>query len=475
MPIYSPATPDKQKILMRAIDYDVDITLWTSYSFSSNFLTPADGWSMTIGGDKLAPEQVETFRPGEHVRLFVDNYALGDGRIDRVEISANRSSGVVYSIHGRDRLGPVVDSIADPRTVFKTGVTLAEFLKQLLKPYGWGNDDDFEIDNRANRDAKTGGSRGTPLAKRKSKTGKLSEFQIHQLKPHDHEGLYRFIARVVERFGLFVRLSADGSKVIVAPPDFDQEPKYQLVRRRGENNILSGTVVYDSTDQPSIIIADGFSNNAEFGRGQLKALCVNPYFGFDDDNNELPEVARLLTEYKDAQRLGFAVYPFKRRAPIFPPKPMFLHDEESKTQEQLAWFVKRTMSELLRKSMVCHYEVEGHGQNVDGVFVPWDVDTVVDVQDEVGGVNERMYVLGRTFEKSRTAGTTTKLELIRLKSIAVPEPPSEKKPTGGGSGTGDKPPRYEAPLLQEENTGVPYEQRQFKKLRDAFAKKGKKK
>jgi prophage tail gpP-like protein len=112
------------------------------------------------------------------------------------------------------------------------------------------------------------------------------------------------------------------------------------------------------------------------------------------------------------------VQPFPSMAPRLPFRPLFLHDEESKTQEQLNFFVKRTMSELLRKSLVCHYTVEGHGQNVDGVFVPWDIDRVVEVHDEPGGVDERMWIIGRTFEKSRSGGTFTRLELVRLYSIA---------------------------------------------------------
>lgn len=418
MPVYTPATPDKQIVLLRAMDAELDLTRWTSYSFSSNYLTPADGWSLTIGDGDLDEAQKEALRVGMNVRLYVDNYVLADGRIDRIEISADRGRGVTYALHGRDRLGPVVDSVADPRVQFKTGTTLAEFLKNLLAPYGWTKDDDFTMDASANRDAKTGGLRGAPLPKRKSKTGKLSTFQLYQMKPHNHEGLFRFITRTVERFGLFVRVSADGRTILVTAPDFDQAPLYRLVRKPGENNIRSGTVVYDSADQPGLLIVDGYSNNAEFGKGRIKAACVNPYFGMSADGTISPPVKEVLDKYPEAVMVPIVTKRYGRRAPTHPPKPMFLHDEESKTQDQLNWFVKRTMSELLRKSLVCHYEVEGHGQMVDGVFTPWDVDTVVDVDDEVGGVHEPMYVLGRTFEKSRGGGTTTKLELIRLYSIA---------------------------------------------------------
>jgi prophage tail gpP-like protein len=418
--VYTPAAPDKQQIRLRVMDEHVDLTRWTSYSFSSHFLTPSDGWSMSIGDGKLDERQRQALRIGATVRLYVDNFPLAEGFIDRVDVRFSRSSGITYDVHGRDRLAPVVDAIADPRVQFKSGTTLAEFLKQLFGPFGWVSDEHFVIDNAANRDAKTGGLRGTPTTRGGKRKGPklLKDFVLHQLKPHNHEGLYRFVSRVVERHGLWVWCSADGDTLIVGAPDFVQAPRYQLRCSEGETNILSGEISYDGTDQPSIIVADGFSGGGEFGRGKIKSYCVNPYFGIGEDGFPTDDVASVIAKYPEAEPVLFVTQPYEKKAPRMPPRPVFLHDEESKTQEQLNFFVKRTMSELLRKSLVCHYTVEGHGQTVNGAFTPWDIDTVVDVQDDVGGVHERMYLLGRTFEKSRSGGTFTRLELVRLYSIA---------------------------------------------------------
>lgn len=424
---YSPAPPDQQQIRLSLPDAGVDLTRWTSYSFSSDVMTPADGWSVEIGDGNLAEAQRQAILIGSEVQLFVDDYPLATGFVDAVEISADRGRGVVYNIHGRDRLGAAVDAIADPRVQFKDGTTLAEFLKAVFAPYGWSEDDHFIIDNAANRDAKTGGLRGTPTSHAKKKVGKpLRDFTLHQLKPHNREGLFRFAARVAERHGFLIRCTADGEQLVIAGPDFYQDPRYQIRRsndggpgRFGGTNVLSGSVRYDGTDQPSIIVADGFSGGGEFGRGKTKSYCINPYFGLDEQGFPIDEVSKVLSQYPEAEPILFVTQPFHERVPNMPFRPMFVHDEESQTQEQLNWFVKRTMSELIRKSLVCHYTVEGHGQTVDGAFTPWDVDTVVDVQDDVGGVHERMYIIGRTFEKSRSGGTHTKLDLVRLFSIAV--------------------------------------------------------
>jgi hypothetical protein len=181
--------------------------------------------------------------------------------------------------------------------------------------------------------------------------------------------------------------------------------------------VLEGTVRFDYSDQPAVIFADAYGGGGEFGKGRIKAFVVNPYFGVDDQGFVLDQVTQLTLKFPEAQQVVMGTEPFKHRVTNVPIRPMFLHDDESKTPEQLANFLRREMSLLLRKSLHASYLVEGHGQLINGIFVPWDVDTVVDVQDDAAGLNEKMYILSRTFSKSRTGGTHTRLELIRLGSI----------------------------------------------------------
>jgi hypothetical protein len=180
-------------------------------------------------------------------------------------------------------------------------------------------------------------------------------------------------------------------------------------------------VKFDGASQPSVIIADGFSGGGEFGKGRIKAFGINPYFGFDKDGFVLDSVLDVIKPYPDAIQVVFVTQPFPRRTPEVAARPMFVHDDESKTAEQLENFVRREMALLQHRSLVAHYTVTGHVQ--DGKV--WTVDTVVDVDDEISGVQERMYVLSRTFNKSRQGGTTTDLELVRLGSIDFGKPSSD--------------------------------------------------
>lgn len=414
--LFPPNNPEKEQIVLRLMDDDsLSLTNWTQYSFESHFLNPADGFRFTIGDGNLSARIRASLAVGASVRLTVNDATLADGFIDSIEIMADRANGIVYEVCGRDRLGLVVDSIADPTKQFKEGMTLADAMKQLFTPFGWSTDDQFVIDNDANRDLRTGASRGTKT----SKKGKpLKSVALHQLKPHNHEGVFSFASRICQRFGLWIWTYANGEKLVLGKPDFDQDPLFKLRRSAtGGTNILSGTAHFSMLDQPTVIIADGYSGQAEFGNTRLKSVCVNPYFGVRDTGEDLPEVKQLLAAHPSAHRVEMIYDPAPQRPVGIPLRPLFLHDDESKTQEQLDNFVKREMSLLMRKSLTYHATVEGHGQLVNGEFSAWGCDCVVDVQDEVTGVHERMYILGCNYHKSRSGGTHTDLELIRLNSI----------------------------------------------------------
>ena len=442
---YRPSEPDSHTLKLSIFDSAtgevVAIDRWITYDFASDFLTPTDSFSFTLGATEAGlPDKLRSaLKLGAQVSIHNETNILATGLIDAVDISADRSAGIVYNIHGRDKLGQTLDAVADPTFQLKSGGTLAELLKRLFGPFGWPDDDDYDIDGDANRDARMGKrgiktSETAPSGRRKAKrrrsggggssgaARKLASFILHQTKPYHHESVFHFASRVAQRHGLWIWCSADGETLIVGKPDYKQEAPFVLHRGRdGRGNILSGSVHYAMTDQPTLIIADGFAVGAagEFGKGRIKAHIINPMLGLTDEADNTPEVAALLAKHPGTveNTLPSASFPF--RAANIPFRPMFLHDPESRTKEQLNAFVKREMSLLYRKALTTSYVVEGHGQNVDGQFVAWAPDTVVDVEDELGELQERMYVLGVAFNKSRMGGTTTRLELIRLNTIVL--------------------------------------------------------
>jgi prophage tail gpP-like protein len=404
--------PEEAVIALEIRELGLRIDTWKSYRYNSHFLTPTDGWSFTLGDESLKDSITEKIAVGQRVTLSINGHVQGDGYIDALEVSSSRNRGTDITVHGRDRLAPVVDSCIDPATRFTAGMTLFDVVQKVFSPFGWLTDADFLVSNETNRNVITGQSRGTPT----SKKGKpLKSFTLHQLKPYPHEGAFQFAARIAQRFGLWIWLSAEGNVVILAKPSFEQEARYTIRHKRGttgpalRNNVLSGQVRKDGTEQPSVIIATGHGGGGEHPRAHMKVAMINELVGLDDGGSPTAEVAAVLAKHPDAkvveQRSVFgkaARYSTKAR-------PLFLHDDESKTLEQLEGFVKREMALKQRNSMVATYTVEGHTQN----DIPWCVDTMVDVDDDVSNVHESLWLLSRTFEKGRNSGTTTTIELIR--------------------------------------------------------------
>lgn len=502
---FTPTNPEREEVVLFFPDYGVQLDQFTSYNFLSNFLNATDGWSFCVGASAPSDALLTLLQPGTRVSLKIDGLIQGTGYIDSVDASASRGSGTTFVINGRDRMAQVVDGHADPSMQFKEAQSLQQFIEQIFRPFGFVN---FEVSNDLNRSIMTGASapksskpkgkdddllwrptRKKPIVServtksesellskglrgdRLSKSGKeLKNVKLHQLRPYESEGLFSFASRVCQRHGLWIWPSADGTTVIVSKPNFDQAPRYRLTRGvDGEpSNILEGSVTRDISDQPGIIIADGYSQgSAGFGASRLRSCAINPAiylpagnpvfdkYAFTKVVKGVPQEIKVAeektaklrlerSEFAELQRINFDGYTITKAPgadktvkiplrvlelkPVGEPmnvpstKVLFLHDNESRTQEQLDYFVRRQMALCMRKSLTATYTVEGHGQLVTGddgktELRPWTVDTVVEVDDRPTMLQQRMYVVGRTFSKSKQ-GTTTKLDLIRLNSLA---------------------------------------------------------
>ena len=65
--------------------------------------------------------------------------------------------------------------------------------------------------------------------------------------------------------------------------------------------------------------------------------------------------------------------------------------------------------------LVLSYTVPDHGAT--GYL--YAVDTMVEVEDEIGGASGRFYCVARTFEKDREGGTKTQLRLLPPGAIVL--------------------------------------------------------
>jgi prophage tail gpP-like protein len=354
-------------------------------------------------------------KPGCSVQLVINDIVLSTGYIDSVTCTAQRGSGLEYHIEGRDKLAQAVDACADPTKSFKGEQSLTSALKELFAPFGWDSEEDFVLDAAAYEQLKTNKYR-QKTQKSDAKgfgRGALKRYKAHQLRPHMRESVFEFASRLTQRRGLHLWSSADGEVLFAAAPDFAQLPTFFLARNReGGTNVLSGSVKFALMDQPSHIIADGYAGTGEFGKSRMVVIMFNNAVSLGSLPAP-PDVKKY--EAAGAKYIEGPVFPFKlpvlRRA-----RAIYLHDDESTTVEQLEAFVRREMANYQRRSLEVSYEVEGHGQLIDGAFVPWTINTVVKVKDQPADLDEDLWVMGVHYKKSR-GGTTTSLELIRLNTL----------------------------------------------------------
>jgi prophage tail gpP-like protein len=395
---------------------NIEIKNFTEYSFNSNFLSPTDGFSFTIGAERLTDEMKQWLIPGSPVELRIGDAIQATGFIDSVEISASRGSGTTWRIEGRDILSPAVDAGADPTISFKEGQTLADALKTLFKPFGWSQESQFAIANDANLTLKSPKFRAKTKKSQAKGFGKraIRDYKIHQLRAYPREGVFEFASRIAQRHGLWLWASADGKQLIASTPNFDREPYYTLIRKAdGTTNVLDGSVKRDISEQATHIVADGYAAGGEFGKSPIKCLVAN-------GTVTSPQLdISLFVKYGNAGAnvINGPAFPLSSGMVVPRRRTVYLHDDEAHTQEQLDNFVRRELALMQRKSITLRYTVEGHGQNTPFGFQIWTVDTTVKVEDEVAGLNEVFYVFARTFHKSRSGGTTTSLELIRLNTM----------------------------------------------------------
>ena len=425
----------------------VEIAVWHEYSFQNHFLIPCDGFRFSLGDEMMFDGLFDLLRPGKRVQLLINGKLQATGYIDVVDFSGDRSSGNVVTIEGRDVFSPLVDSEIDPQKRYPDQTPLVKLLQDTFEPFGF---DTFFVDNEANSSVAAGKFINRP----KKKTKQLASYRLTQTKPHHNERYFDFISRITQREGLWCWPTVDGQGVIVGNPDFDQAPRYQIIRKNGgaANNILSGGIRYDSTDQPSYIVATGNIPPTEHEHTRTRLVADNPYTMFPDPvaqfiapttNVRDEQVAQFNPLAGNTQRsrpgeqagevLTFSSAAIREHQELFKwtevipakpiqlpntfaslvAKPKYLKDTESRTQDQLRRFALRQMSLYVRRAVVGRYVIMGH--ELDGQ--PVQIDTVVDVQDDRSNWHGPMWILSRTLRKSRSGGTTTEIETLPLNSL----------------------------------------------------------
>ena len=418
------------------------LKFWTQYTYDQDFTTPTVAFSFTIADKPIVKEYYEKLAPGTLVTLVINGKAQCTGYVDSRSLKPGRD-GTTLQIAGRDAISPLCDASVDPLYQFSEKTTLNDVFNKVTKPFGiYRLVSTTDVSNRSvitgnlaantstyysppttqqgriNADAAGGATVQTVQAQRiklgeydPTKPRFLKNFDPNQIKPHPGEGCYEFLNRLCKRFRLGLWVSALGDELIVDEPNFKQAPIYTIARNGKFNNVLEGSLDDTTTDQPSIIVATGIGANSITPWTKLKCMMVNELTAFDSNGRMYDEVTKLIEERK---KKGWQLLPLRPELRNFAGrftsrvfKPMFYHDDESRTPGQLEGQVRHEMAQRQGKAITLKYKVFGHTQN----DIPWCVNTMVMVDDNELDIHGPMWLKSRTFTKSRS-GTFTDLTLI---------------------------------------------------------------
>lgn len=383
----------------------------TGWEVRESILCQPACWTVRLGRGDIARAVLQATPPRSEFELYIGGALQFRGVTDGHRAEQTAGSATELEVKGRDALAPVHDTYVKS-TVGVNVSTYAELVWFALQQCGVVPKSQSAIDpnilaadNTANRQIKA----GVPIsavASRKTAQQILDDVGLNSNAEGSTVGAVRsapqarvgetwhhFIRRHIDRAGLMLWASAGGGFVL-APPNGNQTPAYQLHRMTAEirpgANVVAMTFDEDVTHRHSEAIVYGRGGGRVFGRTKAKG-------GFVDD---------------EMQAFGYTS------------QPIVLHDRHCHSSIEAALLARRRLAEERRNGWRLEYTISGHtlpyvlaggGSAPNGVRAVVVPDTVVAVKDDELGLEDSYYI--ETVVRRRSPQTTTTLRLMRVQDL----------------------------------------------------------
>jgi prophage tail gpP-like protein len=385
-----------------------------AYRINGDYLTPTDEWEVTLYNHKDPAQLRRIFRPKRPIKLYLGDTLQMVGRIDGHEGTGNGQRSL--RVYGRDYLADLVDAGIDPAVRIKKGESLWALLLTAFEPWGI----DTSIGNfDAMRNATTGKNPFTGQPARDFKA-----LTVEESKPTAGQGAFEWGSGIAARHGATIQPSTKRNEICICEPEYNQGALYQFTRKKsGECNIESGTARVDWSDVPTVTVATG--RGAASGTKATGLALTVPSFseGSPSELYKNREIQYTITGPNSGVAAVESVFNPKQKVTVLYDSPapwycpMYYQDKESKNREQLERGVRRMLSERLRKTLMYEVEVQGLCDRASGAV--YGLDTIAHVTDEIEDVDEDLWIFGRTLTQDPGRGPTTRLQLIRPKSLML--------------------------------------------------------
>ncbi|HBY8541616.1 phage tail protein [Klebsiella pneumoniae] len=363
---------------------------WSGYGIDSDFLIPADAWSMRLGlPDGIFPEGVAR---GVPVQVRVGPDVVMSGRIDRVSRTVNRDQ-VSLSVTGRDGAAILVDCASSLLT--SRQASLEEVIAQVVRPLGIKN-----IELHAE-----------------------SSIRNDKITTEPGERAWDILLRACAGRGLWPWFRPDGT-LVIGGPDYTAAPVATLVMRRsGEgNNLLS------LTDESSMersfsrltVLAQGHAHSTN-NKKELGIIDVSSSDSLTVSGDTDTTETELDTGLPETGQHGLQFVVEDPTVTYYRPQVVVMHDADD--LEQVRYRARKMMADARLEGYSLIARVQGH-RTSDGVL--WEPGQRIHVISEPHGIDAIYFLMGREFTGGRPGGAVTTLRL-KEDGVWIPDAWSKKK------------------------------------------------
>lgn len=302
------------------------------------------------------------FKGGEGCKIFVDGEVVLTGSIEIVDVSYSSNAHSIR-VAGRDKTGDLVDSTLDSISDLNSPISLKQIIEKVLSEIGLNI---TVIDNV---------------------TPELFEKAEDIIAPEPGDSAFQFLEKYARKRQSLLTSNEDGNIVISQSSGVSVNAKLRNKINNNSNNILQGSVSYDTT---------GRYNVYKFTSG-MNAVALNAA-----GDVPLSDVV---------SQSGNTIDPDIRTGRQF-----VLNSEDSGSNEQNK--LRAEWEANIRKSRgrVGTVAVQGF-RNQTGSL--WTVNSVVSIVDDFLGIDAKMLINSVNFSYSTESGSISRLQLVESNAYTL--------------------------------------------------------
>jgi hypothetical protein len=369
------------------------IDAWTGLSLRDTFTDPLGELDFeAVPPRGQYPDYRKRLAKGELVTVLINNVNQGSYLVQERESDLSRDGGAVIRVKCHTPLITPYEGDVDPDLSLhqQTDVPVLDAILKALGPYGFNA---VVGDSAANVAALS----GKPLG------GGAPNLNVAALKHQDsvaHEGetAYAYLARIITRLGVALRVDAEGT-LLISAPNYTQPISDTLIQAvssgRAGDYFVGPVTVHDS--------------NA----GQFSECVVR---GQRADTGD-PATARPVARVTEAE-----LHPGRPSYTSFAAayKPKIFKDKNARDRARALSVAKLELGLRAAQAFWVSGEVDGFLSSSGRI---WQTDTLVHTFVELEELDEPMWVLERLLRQDDKGGQRTRLKLLPKGALVLGDVP----------------------------------------------------